>query len=182
MTRLAIKDILLLQPEKHGDERGFFSETYNKERLEEAGIKGAFVQDNQSLSRQKGVLRGLHFQLPPFAQDKLVRVLRGAIFDVAVDIRRGSPTFGRHVSAILSADNWQQLWIPKGFAHGFLTLEEDCEVFYKVTNPYAPQCDRGLIWNDEDLAIDWPLGDGEVQLSPKDQALPPLSEAKELFE
>ncbi|MCF6198745.1 MAG: dTDP-4-dehydrorhamnose 3,5-epimerase [Hyphomicrobiaceae bacterium] len=182
VTRLALADVLLLQPVKHGDERGFFSETYNKAALEEHGLKEEFVQDNHSLSKAKGVLRGLHFQLPPHAQGKLVRVVRGSVFDVAVDIRRGSPTFGQHVSAVLSAKNWHQLWIPKGFAHGFLTLEADTEFVYKVTGKYAPEYDRGLIWNDPELAIDWPIEEALVQLSEKDRQLPRLLEATELFE
>src|SRR4029453_12449885 len=128
---LALQEVKLLTPKIFRDERGFFSETYNQKALTAAGIDRIFVQDNQSLSRVKGVLRGLHFQIAPHPQGKLVRVTRGAIFDVAVDIRRGSATFGRHVSAILSADNWSQLWVPEGFAHGFCTLEPDTEVIYK---------------------------------------------------
>jgi dTDP-4-dehydrorhamnose 3,5-epimerase len=166
---LAIADVKLLTPKIFRDERGFFSETYNRKALAAAGIDRAFVQDNQSLSRTKGVLRGLHFQIAPHAQGKLVRVTHGAIFDVAVDIRRGSPSFGRHVSAILSADNWSQLWVPEGFAHGFCTLEPDTEVIYKVTDFYAPECDRGLAWDDPDLGIPWPLSGPHVLLSDKDR-------------
>ena len=178
---LKIPDVMLLHPQKHRDDRGFFSETWNRQTLLEAGIKADFVQDNHSWSKHKGVLRGLHFQLPPHSQDKLVRVIRGSIFDVAVDIRRGSPTFGKHVSAVLSADNWQQLWVPKGFAHGFVTLEDDTEVIYKVSGKYAPECDRGLIWNDRDLAINWPVDEGEIELSHKDEQMPGIAQAADLF-
>jgi dTDP-4-dehydrorhamnose 3,5-epimerase len=171
---LAIQEVKLLTPKIFRDERGFFSETYNRQVLAAAGIDRTFVQDNQSLSRTKGVLRGLHFQIPPHPQGKLVRVTRGAIFDVAVDIRRGSPSFGRHVSAILSADNWSQLWVPEGFAHGYCTLEPDTEVIYKVTDFYAPECDRGLAWDDPDLGIAWPLSGTQAILSDKDRRHPGL--------
>jgi dTDP-4-dehydrorhamnose 3,5-epimerase len=169
---LAIPDVKLITPSIYRDARGFFSETYNRKLLAEAGIDRDFVQDNQSLSRTKGVLRGLHFQIAPHAQGKLVRVTRGVIFDVAVDIRHGSPSFGRHISALLSAENWSQLWIPEGFAHGFYTLEPDTEVIYKVTDFYAPAWDRGLAWDDPDLAIAWPLTAGEPLLSDKDRRHP----------
>jgi dTDP-4-dehydrorhamnose 3,5-epimerase len=171
---LALQEVKLLTPKIFRDERGFFSETYNQKALTAAGIDRIFVQDNQSLSRVKGVLRGLHFQIAPHPQGKLVRVTRGAIFDVAVDIRRGSATFGRHVSAILSADNWSQLWVPEGFAHGFCTLEPDTEVIYKVTDFYAPECDRGLAWDDPDLGIAWPLSEAQAILSDKDRRHPRL--------
>src|SRR5262245_7920621 len=171
---LALEEVKLLTPKIFRDERGFFSETYHYKALAAAGIDRTFVQDNQSLSRAKGVLRGLHFQIAPHAQGKLVRVTRGAIFDVAVDIRQGSPSFGRHVSAILSADNWSQLWVPEGFAHGFCTLEPDTEVIYKVTDFYAPECDRGLAWDDPDLGIAWPLSGSQVMLSDRDRQHPRL--------
>ena len=171
---LSIADVKLLTPKIFRDERGFFSETYHRGVLAAAGIDRTFVQDNQSLSRAKGVLRGLHFQIAPHPQGKLVRVTRGAIFDVAVDIRQGSPSFGRHVSAILSADNWAQLWVPEGFAHGFCTLEPDTEVIYKVTDFYAPECDRGLAWDDPDLGIAWPLSGSQTILSDKDRQHPRL--------
>ena len=171
----------LVVPAIHHDERGFFSETFNGRALAEAGIDAAFVQDNQSLSRAKGVIRGLHFQIPPEAQGKLVRVTRGSIFDVAVDIRKGSPTFGRHVSAILSAENWSQLWVPTGFAHGFCTLEPDTEMLYKVTNYYAPECDRGLAWDDPDLGIAWPIAPGTAILSDKDRRHPRLKDLRYPF-
>ncbi len=169
---LDIPDVKLIVPKKFGDERGFFSETYNQQRFLEAGIDLTFVQDNHSLSADVGVLRGLHFQKPPFAQDKLVRVLKGRILDVAVDLRKDSPTFGQHVSAELSADNWTQILVPIGFAHGFVTLEPNTEVTYKVTAPYAPDYEDGIMWNDPDLGIDWPVSEDQVQLSGKDKVLP----------
>jgi dTDP-4-dehydrorhamnose 3,5-epimerase len=171
---LAIQDVKLLTPKIFRDERGYFSETYNRQVLAAAGIDRTFVQDNQSLSRSKGVLRGLHFQIAPHPQGKLVRVTRGAIFDVAVDIRRGSLSFGQHVSTTLSAENWSQLWIPEGFAHGFCTLEPDTEVIYKVTDFYAPECDMGLAWDDPDLGIAWPLSGTQAILSDKDRSHPRL--------
>ena len=178
---LALEEVKLLTPKIFRDERGFFSETYSRKALVAAGIDRTFVQDNQSLSRAKGVLRGLHFQIAPHPQGKLVRVTRGAIFDVAVDIRQGSPSFGRHVSAILSADNWSQLWVPEGFAHGFCTLEPDTEVIYKVTDFYAPECDRGLAWDDPDLGIAWPLSGSQVILSDRDRQHPRLRDLPAQF-
>lgn len=178
---LEIPDVKLITPKRFGDERGFFSESYNRDALAKAGIDETFVQDNHSLSRPAGVVRGLHFQTPPFAQGKLVRVVRGAIYDVAVDIRQGSPTFGRHVGAVLSAENWQQLWIPVGFAHGFCTMEPDSEVIYKTTALYAPDCDRGIQWNDPALGIPWPVAAGAAILSDKDQKTRPLSEHPAYF-
>ncbi|MHC4994417.1 MAG: dTDP-4-dehydrorhamnose 3,5-epimerase [Planctomycetota bacterium] len=178
----AIPDVKIIVPQRFGDHRGFFSETYNARKMSEAGIGLDFVQDNHSLSAQKGVVRGLHFQVPPFAQDKLVRVSRGAVIDVAVDIRRSSPTFGQHVAITLSADNWRQLLIPKGFAHGFVTLQPDTEVQYKVTADYAPDCDRGVMWNDPALAIDWGLHADDAILSEKDTALPLLEDCEDLFD
>ncbi len=172
VTALAIPDVKLITPKIFRDDRGFFSETFNVRVLAEGGVAGHFVQDNHSLSTQQGVVRGLHYQLPPTAQDKLVRVIRGAILDVAVDIREGSPTYGRHVAVTLSAENWDQLWIPKGFAHGFCTLEPDTEVVYKVTDYYAPEFDRSLRWNDPDLGIKWPVSADLAVLSAKDAAAP----------
>jgi dTDP-4-dehydrorhamnose 3,5-epimerase len=168
--------VLEIVPRKFGDARGFFAETWSRRRFGEAGIAMEWVQDNQSFSADKGVLRGLHFQVTPFAQDKLVRVLRGAIFDVAVDIRKGSPSFGRWVGCILSADAFNQLLIPKGFAHGFLTIEPASEVFYKVSAPYAPDCDRAIRWDDPAIAIDWPLDGCQPVLSDKDRKAPLLAD------
>jgi dTDP-4-dehydrorhamnose 3,5-epimerase len=171
---LAISDVKVITPSIFRDERGFLSETYSRRVLSEADIHADFVQDNHSLSRARGVLRGLHFQTDPFAQGKLVRVLRGAIFDVAVDIRRESPTFGRHVSCVLSGENWAQMWVPAGFAHGFCTLEPDTEVLYKVTAFYAPQCDKGIAFDDPDIGIVWPIPANELVLSDKDRRHPRL--------
>lgn len=177
----AIPDVKIVKPKKHGDSRGFFSETYHKRALAEAGIHLDFVQDNHSLSAERGVVRGLHFQTAPYAQDKLVRVVRGSVFDVAVDLRKESPTFGKHVNVVLSAADWNQLLVPVGFAHGFCTLEPGTEIIYKVTAYYSPEHDKGLFWNDPDLAIPWPVGPGEAILSEKDMRLPPLAKLKDLF-
>ncbi len=176
-----IEGLLLIMPEKFADERGFFSEVYSRKALAEVGFAGEVVQDNHSLSREKGVIRGLHFQTPPHAQDKLVRVVRGAILDVAVDIRKGSPTYGQHVAVELSASNWCQLLIPAGFAHGFCTLEPDTEVLYKVTDYYAPECDRGLAWDDPALGIDWPVEPDTAILSDKDKKHPSLAALPDYF-
>lgn len=178
----AIAAVKLLTPKKHGDRRGFFSETYNKRALAEAGAAVDFVQDNHSLSADAGTVRGLHFQAPPFAQTKLVRVVRGAVFDVAVDIRRGSPTFGRHASAVLSAEAWNQILVPAGFAHGFMTIEPDTEVIYKVDACYAPSHDFGILWNDPALGIAWPLPEARAILSDKDRAQPRLAEIESPFD
>jgi len=178
---LEIPAVKLITPVKHADDRGYFSETFHAETLARAGVDGRFVQDNHSLSRQRGVVRGLHYQVPPRAQGKLVRVTRGAVFDVAVDLRRGSPTFAKHVSAVLSAANWAQLWIPVGFAHGFCTLESDTEVQYKVTDYYAPDCDHGILWSDPALGIPWPIPVAEAILSEKDRRQPLLCNAPAAF-
>ena len=179
---LAIPDVKLIVPRIYRDARGFFSETFSTRGLSEAaGITETFVQDNHSMSTEAGVLRGLHFQIPPDAQDKLVRVVRGAIFDVAVDIRLNSPTYGRHVSAILSAANWTQMWVPKGFAHGYCTLEPETEVVYKTTAFYVPQHDKGLAWNDRALGIAWPEGVRPELLSTKDKVQPTLAELPAYF-
>ena len=171
---LSIPDVKVLSLVRHGDHRGFFSEVYNRKRFGEVGIDIEFVQDNHSLSAERGTMRGLHFQTPPFAQAKLVRVVRGSVFDVAVDLRGGSPTFGRHVTATLSAREWNQILVPSGFAHGLMTLEPDTEVVYKVSDYYAPDHDRGILWNDQALGINWPIPEGEVVLSDKDRAQPRL--------
>ena len=181
IDRLAIPDVLLITPKVHGDARGAFAETYSRRELAEAGFHGDFVQDNQSRSPQKGTVRGLHFQLAPHAQDKLLRVTRGAILDVAVDLRPGSPTRGRHVAVELSADNWRQLLVPRGFAHGFQTLTDDCEVLYKVTDYYAPAAERGLLWSDAALGIDWPIGPDRAVINARDTAWPTLAKLGEPF-
>lgn len=179
--RLSILDVILITPKRHGDDRGYFSETYRESEYAAAGVSGPFVQDNQAYSKQAGVLRGLHFQVPPMAQGKLVSCTRGKIFDVAVDIRRGSPTFGRYVSAELSANSGAQLFVPEGFAHGYMTLVEDCLVQYKVTAYYSPEDEHGLSWNDADIGIDWPSTSGTPILSNKDSALPRLQDLEHLF-
>lgn len=175
-------EVLLLTPPRYGDDRGFFSEVYHADKLRAFGIDLPFVQDNHSRSELTGTVRGLHFQLPPFAQAKLVRVARGAVLDVAVDIRHGSPTFGRAVTAVLSAEAWNQLFIPAGFAHGFCTLEPDTEVLYKVTNPYSPDHDRGIAWDDPALGIRWPVTPAKALLSAKDRGWPRLADAPMAFD
>ena len=182
ITPLAIPDIIVIEPRRSADDRGFFSETFNSRAFAEAGLSFDWVQDNHAMSRRKGTLRGLHFQSPPDAQAKLVRVTRGSIFDVAVDVRIGSPTYGRWASVILSAEAWNQILVPRGFAHGYFTLQPDTEVIYKTDGYYAPQSEAGLIWNDPDLAIDWPLDGCEPILSDKDRRLPNLSKLQSPFQ
>lgn len=177
ITPSPIPDVKIIQPRTYEDDRGFFLETYSQPALLQGGIDITFVQDNHSLSTQTGTLRGLHFQRPPFAQDKLVRVVRGRIWDVAVDMRRSSPTFAKWFGLELSASNRTQLLVPIGFAHGFLTLEPDTEVLYKASAPYNGQHDTGVAWNDEDLAVQWPLSVAAPFLSDKDQTLPRLADA-----
>ena len=177
----AIPDVKILVPKQYKDHRGFFSEVYNRKALKDIGIAQEFVQDNHSLSVEKGVLRGLHYQLPPMAQDKLIRVVRGSILDVAVDVRRASPTFGQHVAVEISADNWRQIFVPVGFAHGFVTLEPNTEVLYKVSAPYCPEHERGVKWNDPALGINWGVEEGQAILSGRDQNHPPLTGVKDLF-
>ncbi|SNT63996.1 dTDP-4-dehydrorhamnose 3,5-epimerase [Tardiphaga sp. OK246] len=172
VTPAAIEDIKILIPRSFADARGIFTETYNRQRFREHGIDQDFVQDNQSLSRDTGTVRGLHFQSHPAAQDKLVRVLRGSILDVAVDLRRSSPTYGKWISETLSAENGKQLLVPVGFAHGFCTLEPNTYVLYKVTNFYSAEHDLGLAWDDPDLAIDWPVSTTSAVLSDKDRRQP----------
>lgn len=172
----AIPDVKLLTPRRFADARGFFSETWSARRLAEAGIIVAFVQDNHSYSAATGTVRGLHYQSPPHAQGKLVRVARGRILDVAVDVRRDSPTYGRWVTAELSAENGAQLWIPQGFLHGFVTREPDTDVIYKVDAYYAPECDGAVRFDDPDLAIDWGIDPTEAVLSDKDAAAPGFGE------
>lgn len=181
VERLAIPEVMLVTPRRFSDSRGFFAETWNRAAFARAGIDVEFVQDNHSFSAQRGVVRGLHCQIAPNVQGKLVRCLRGAIWDVVVDIRQGSPSYGRHVAAVLSAENFTQLWVPGGFLHGFCTLSPDTEVAYKVTAPYDRDAERGVIWNDPSLALPWPVGADEVKLSDKDAALPLLADCPAWF-
>ncbi len=178
VTPAGLEGVLEIVPAKFGDERGYFSETYNREKLAEHGVELTFVQDNQSYSARRGVLRGLHYQLPPRAQDKLVRVLRGRVFDVAVDIRRDSATFGQWVGLELSEQKWNQLLIPKGFAHGFVTLEEHTVVAYKVSEHYSLEHDRCIRYDDPRIGIAWPVREFEVQLSQKDAKAPLLRDSE----
>lgn len=171
IEELSLPGAFTLTPKRFGDERGFFSETYNAQAFEAVAPGVTFVQDNHSLSRDVGVLRGLHFQLPPHAQGKLVRVPKGRVLDVIVDLRKGSPTYGKHESVELSAENWKQLWAPPGFAHAFCTLEPDTEFCYKVTSLYAPESDSGIAFDDPDLAIEWPFEKDKLILSEKDHKL-----------
>ncbi len=177
----SLPDVLVLTPPRHGDARGFFSESWNRRTLEKAGLQlPEFVQDNHSFSARAGTIRGLHFQSPPHAQGKLVRCGRGALFDVAVDIRRGSPTYGNWVGEELSFENGRQLWVPAGFLHGFLTLEPDTEIVYKCTDHYAPECDGAVRW--DSCGVDWPLPAGMAPvLSEKDAAAPPMAEFESPF-
>ena len=180
--RTNIPDVIIIEPTVHGDHRGYFVETFRADKLETfLGYKLNFGQDNESKS-SKGVLRGLHYQLAPHAQTKLVRVISGRVLDVAVDIRRNSPTFGQHVAVELTADNKRQLLVPRGFAHGFVVLEDDTIFAYKVDNYYSPQCDRGIAFNDPVLNIDWILKTEELKLSEKDTKQPKLNETNDLFE
>ena len=182
IQRTALPDVVVVTPQRFGDDRGFFSEVFNAKAFVEALGDFTFVQDNHSLSATPGTVRGLHYQTEPHAQGKLVRCARGRILDVAVDIRRASPTFGRHVAVELSADNWSQLWVPPGFAHGFCTLVPDCEVLYKVTSLYAPANDCGIAWDDPDLGIAWPVQPGEATLSAKDGKHPRLKDQPHVFD
>jgi len=181
VEQLAVPDVLLLTPRRFRDPRGFFSETWHQSRFAAAGIPGPFVQDNHAVSNARGVLRGLHCQVGPNAQGKLIRVVKGSIWDVAVDIRRGSSTYGQQASAELSADNWCQLWVPIGFLHGYCTLTDDTEVIYKVTAPWDPAAERGIIWNDPDLSVAWPIAERDAILSEKDQSLPRLKDCDAWF-
>ena len=181
-TRTKIEDVVIIEPQVHGDDRGYFVETFRADKVEEfLGYKINFCQDNESKS-SKGVLRGLHYQLSPHAQTKLVRVIQGSVLDVAVDIRKNSPTFGQHVAVKLTAQNKKQLLVPRGFAHGFVVLEDDTVFAYKVDNYYSPECDRGIAFDDEALNIDWILNHDELNLSAKDKVQPKLNETNDLFE
>lgn len=181
VSKLGLPGLLLLKPRRFADGRGYFVETYNERTVAGAGITASFVQDNQSYSASRGTIRGLHFQLPPAAQAKLVRAAQGSLYDVAVDLRAGSPTYGRWTGATLTADGGEQLFLPRGFAHGFCTLEPDTVVAYKVDDFYAPASDSGLIWNDPTLAIDWPVGPDEVVLSDRDLKLGRFAEFQSPF-
>jgi len=175
LTQTDIPDVVIIEPSIFSDERGWFMESFNEQRFHSEltklglSIPNAFVQDNHSCSN-KGVLRGLHYQIAPHAQGKLVRVTQGSAFDVAVDIRKGSFTYGKWVGVELSATNHKQLWIPEGFAHGFIALEDNTHFLYKTTNYYSKECERSIIWNDEDLAISWPISESNIRLSEKDKA------------
>lgn len=177
LTEASLPGIWIVEPDVFGDHRGWFMETYNEQKFKTYGLSLKFVQDNQSFSKAKGTIRGLHYQLNPKAQNKLIRCTMGSIFDVAVDIRKGSPTFGQWFGLELSADNKKQLLIPKGFAHGFMTLVENVEVQYKVDEFYAPDCDRGVLWNDPSIAIEWPSNISPI-LSAKDKIAPLLHDAE----
>ena len=177
----AIPAVTIVTPKKHSDARGFFSEVYKQSEWRGAGLDCVFVQDNHSYSAPAGTLRGLHFQIDPAGQDKLIRVTRGRILDVVVDLRRSSPTFGKHIAVELSAANWRQLFVPIGFAHGFVTLEPDTEVLYKVTSLYSPAHDRGLAWDDPDLGIDWHIPPSGPLLSERDKHWPRLRDLKDAF-
>lgn len=180
--RTKIKDIVICEPKVNGDDRGYFVETFREDKLQEfLGYKINFCQDNESKS-SRGVLRGLHYQLPPYAQTKLVRVIQGRVLDIAVDIRKGSPTFAKHVSVELSGENKRQLLVPRGFAHGFVVLEDDTVFAYKVDNYYNLECDRGIAFDDKDIAIDWQISDDELNLSAKDKKQPKLRETSDLFQ
>jgi dTDP-4-dehydrorhamnose 3,5-epimerase len=175
ITPLALPELLLITPKRHGDARGWFAETWSRRAMSAAGVEADFVQDNQAFNARRGTIRGLHFQTAPHPQAKLVRVLKGAIFDVAVDVRPGSPTFGQWAGATLTAEGGEQLFVPRGFAHGYCTLVDDTELFYKVDGLYAPQTEGGVLWNDPDVGIAWPL-DEEPVLSDKDKVLPRLKD------
>jgi len=181
-TRTKIEDVVIIEPQIHGDDRGYFVETFRADKLEEfLGYKINFCQDNESKS-SRGVLRGLHYQLAPKAQTKLVRVIQGKVLDIAVDIRKDSPTFGQYVSVELTSENKKQLLVPIGFAHGFVVLEDDTIFAYKVDNYYSPENDRGIAFDDKDLCIDWMLDTNELKLSAKDRVQPKLCETQDIFE
>ena len=178
-TKTTLKDVYLIKPQVFGDNRGFFLESYSKKKFEEAGINSNFVQDNHSKSEKKGTLRGLHFQTSPYAQAKLLRVVNGSIYDVVVDLRKDSETFGKWEGFELTADNFKMLFVPRGFAHSFMTLEDNTEVLYKADNLYQPEAEGGIAWNDPDLKIDWPIQD--PILSDRDKKWPNLKDLKNYF-
>lgn len=178
----SLADVIEITPRRHADARGHFVEVFRADQFRKNVADVDFIQHNQSLSRQAGTIRGLHYQLPPAAQGKLVRCLRGSILDVAVDIRRSSPTFGQHVAVTLTAEAGNQLWVPEGFAHAFCTLEPDTEVWYGVTNVYSPEHEGGILWNDPDLNIPWPVKTESAALSPRDETWPRLRDASRIFD
>ena len=182
VVEMDIPDVKVIEPRQWQDNRGWFSETFDKETFKELDLETGFVLDTRSQSAEKGTIRGLHFQVPPHAQAKLVQVTRGTIFDVALDIRKGSPTFGRHVSVRIDADNQRQILVPVGFAHGFCTLADDTEVCYKNSDHFYPDDYKGILWNDPDLGIEWPVSETEAILSPKDWELPSLKDIPDYFE
>ena len=181
ITGTFLPSLKIITPKRFGDVRGFLSEVYRSDILRELGIDQEFMQDNLSLSAAVGTVRGLHFQTPPAAQSKLIFVVRGAILDVALDIRHGSPTYGKHVAVVLDDDLGRQLFIPAGFAHGFCTLKSDTMVYYKISTPYAPEYERGIMWNDPDLAIDWQISPDRAVLSDRDRLHPPLKDLEPFF-
>ena len=181
ITPQAVPEVLLIEPKRFGDERGFFSETFRADVVEAAGIAERFVQDNHARTEKKGTLRGLHFQAPPSAQGKLVRVTRGAVLDVVVDIRNGSPTYGQHIAVELSDENWRQLYVPAGFAHGYLTLTDDSEVLYKTTAYYQPAAEGGLLWSDAALGIDWRMPVEKILSNDRDKHWPGIVDLKSPF-
>jgi len=182
ITQLNIDGLFLIEPSRFGDERGYFSELFRQDKFDAAtNTRLSFVQDNFSLSKEKGTVRGLHFQSPPFGQGKLVRCSRGEIVDVAVDARKGSKTYGQHYKVVLSAENGLQLWVPEGFLHGFATLVDDCEIAYKVTNFYSSECDGNVLWNDPDLGIDWGIDPATATISDKDKVAPLFKDFKSPF-
>lgn len=178
---LDIPGVMVVTPKRFADDRGYVSEVFVGGWAAELGLAGPFVQENESVSLKAGTVRGLHFQSPPHAQGKLVRCVRGSIFDVAVDLRQGSPTYGRHVARELSAANGEQLYVPEGFAHGFCTLEPDTMVIYKLSSPYKPGSEGGVLWNDPDLGVKWPVSDADAVLSDRDRQQPRLSELPRIF-
>lgn len=178
----SIPGLLVVTPKKFGDERGFFSETFRASALAAYGVTHGWAQDNHSMSGKRGVVRGLHFQAPPRAQAKLLRVVQGAILDVAVDIRKGSPTYGQHVAVELSAENWKQLYVPAGMAHGFCTLTDKAEVLYKTSDEYAPETEGGLMWNDPALGIPWPVAAADATVNARDSGWPTLAGLQSPFQ
>jgi dTDP-4-dehydrorhamnose 3,5-epimerase len=175
VEQLAIPEVLLLTPERYGDERGWLSEIYSRRAMAAAGLPGEFVQDNQAFSPRRGTMRGIHLQVAPHPAAKLVRAIRGAVFDVAVDVRAGSPTFGRWAGAKLTADSGAMLYVPRGFGHAYCTLTDDTEILYKLDGYHDPDCERGLLWNDPAIGIVWPIADGEMTINARDRAFPTLS-------